>query len=319
MATATGQIPSFQEWLRSSGAYGKRWTPGNTARDQYEREMQLLHRTNAITGAGGGAGAGSGPAGGTLTTDFNLNPAPRGGNGPFGLVPGALGLPDPHGDLAKVIPGLDDLNRTTSGDILSQLKGELSPETVAALTNMAAERGVGSGMPGAQTWAHLLLGNVAGAMEGLRNQGVQNYNSFLPTVSRTQTVNPELQADIANQNAVNAAAPDPAAAASHAEALYNRYLQGVRGPGGGSGGGGPAGGTGSAIGGTGIAARPTGNPTTQPNGLPPLPSFDNNDLWQGPPDPGPSSYTQAPIGRGGPEQGPPMPDFWDDFNNFSWQ
>ncbi len=192
-------------------------------------------------GAGGGPGGGTTGSARTTPTGFDLNPKPTGGNGAYGLVPGPLGLPDPHGDLARVLPDLDALNSRTSASILDELGGRLSPETQAALNNLAAERGVSSGMPGAQTWDHLFLGNIAGAMENLKQQGITNYGQFIPTVSRTQTVDPALQAEIANTNAINAAAPDPAAAASEAERLFNQYKASIGA--GGGGGGNPGGGT----------------------------------------------------------------------------
>ncbi len=275
------------------------------------------------TGGGGSAsGGGGGSAGG-----YNVSPAPRSGNGAYGLVPGQLGLPDPHGDLARVLPGLDNLTGKASNDILSQLNGELSPETINALTNKAAELGVAGGMPGANTWDHLLLGNIAGGIESLQNQGIGNYNTFVPNVSRTQTVSPELQADIANTNAINAAAPDPAAAASEAERLYNKYRQSI-GPAGGSvTGGSPAGGTratttsgyfptgGTTNGGTSPAAGSTSS--AQPWGMPDYgtPSSLQYDQSLGPTAADAPTNTLGPSGSAQPWQPPWMQD---DIFNFSF-
>ncbi len=276
-------------------------------------------------GSGGGTGGGSGGGGGGAGT-YNLNPAPRGGNGAYGAVPGPLGLPDPYGDLKRILPGLDNLNSEAANVILSQLKGELSPETINALTNKAAELGVAGGMPGAGTWDHLLLGNIAGGTESLQNQGISNYNATIPTVSRTQTVSPELQADIANTNAINAAAPDPAAAASEAERLYNKYRQSIGGPGGGSvAGGSPAGGTRATTtsgyfptGGTsnvGTGASGT-TPNAQPWGMPDYgtPGPLQYDQPAGPPAPT-ATNTLGPSGSAQPWQPPWMQD---DIFNFSF-
>lgn len=172
----------------------------------------------------------------TTGTGFNLNPQPTSGQGPHGAVPGQLGLPNPAGDLGAQLPGLSGLNSQASANILSKLQGNLSKSTLDALKNTAAAYGVSSGMPGSGLSDNAFLGNVAGARENLMNQGIQEYNATIPTVSGTQTVNPALQNEIATQNSLNAAAPDPTQAASYAMQLFQMYLNqlGRGGSGGGS-------------------------------------------------------------------------------------
>lgn len=195
-----------------------------------------------IASRSGNASAGAG--GGATPSGYVLNPKPQQGNGPFGAVPGPIGLPNPAGDLAGQVPGLSNLNRAASSNILQRLNSNLSNNTINALKNASAQFGIQSGMPGSQLSQNQLLGNIAGATEALQTQGLQDYNSFIPTVSGTQTVNPALQSDIADRNSVYAAAPNPTEAASYAESLYNKYLSSMRGPGGGTFGlGGPGGGT----------------------------------------------------------------------------
>lgn len=164
----------------------------------------------------------------------NINPTPQSGQGAFGMVPGALSLPNPAGDLAAQLPGLPGLNATASQDLQSKLGGTLSPGTMNALKNAAATMGVSSGMPGSQLSWNSLYGNIAGASEAQQQQGLQDYSSLIPTVSGTQTVSPALQSQIAGTNASNAAAPNPTASASYAEQLFNQYLQQAKGPGGGT-------------------------------------------------------------------------------------
>lgn len=165
---------------------------------------------------------------------FNLNPTPQAGTGPFGTVPGPLGLPDPYGDISHVVPGLPAMNNSASSAILSKLNGQLSPGTLNALKNAQATFGVQSGMPGSGLSWNSLFGNIAGASEAQQAQGLEQYRGFIPTVAGTQTVNPALQNEIATQNAVDAAAPNPAEAQSYAASLFNRYLNQMRGPGGGT-------------------------------------------------------------------------------------
>ena len=162
-----------------------------------------------------------------------LNPTPQAGAGAFGAVPGALGIPNPAGDLSAQIPGLPSLNATASNDILSNLSGTLSPGTEHALQNAAATYGVASGMPGSGLSWNSLYGNIAGASTAEQNLGLQQYNSLIPTVSGTQTVSPSLQTQISGTNASNAASPNPGASASYAQQLFQQYLNQLRGPQGG--------------------------------------------------------------------------------------
>lgn len=175
---------------------------------------------------------------------YNVNPAPQPGQGPFGTVPGPVGLPDPYGDLSRVMPGLPGLNNQVGSNLLNQLQGRLSPETVAAIQDAGSRWGISSGMPGSGLANNRMARNLGLSVEGLQNQGLQNYNQTIPTISRTQTVDPGTQIGLAQWNAINRAAPDPTQAAAYAKQLFDQYLAAMRGPGGGrQGGGGPAGGT----------------------------------------------------------------------------
>jgi hypothetical protein len=166
---------------------------------------------------------------------LNLYPQPTGYDPRFGGVPGALGLPDPSADLAAHYPNLSGATSQASADVLAKLRGELSPETQNAIQDAAARFGVTSGMPG------FTPGSLAGN-RGLRDiglnaeaqtqQGLQDYNALTSNISNTQTVNPALQASIAEQNAINASAPNPAAAQTYAQSLFDKYLAQIHGGGG---------------------------------------------------------------------------------------
>lgn len=158
------------------------------------------------------------------------SPLPQQGSGPYGKVPGNLSLPDPFSDLSSVYSNLGKTDSAVSGDILSKLGGTLSPGTQRALTDAAASHGVSSGMPGSGFSWNNLYGNIAGASEAQQQQGISDFNQTLPTVAGTETVSPALQTEIGNQNAVNNASPNPAAAASYAKQLYDQYLSSIRGP-----------------------------------------------------------------------------------------
>lgn len=141
---------------------------------------------------------------------FSLTPQPgvgaTGAAAPFGAVPGVLGNP---------IGNAPALNQAAGADIMAQLGGQLSPGTINALHDASATFGVSSGMPGSNLSWNSLYGNIAGAAERQQQQGLQSYGAL---------TGPAFQTGIAEQNALNAAAPNPTAAASHAEQLYNQYL-----------------------------------------------------------------------------------------------
>lgn len=158
-------------------------------------------------------------------SQFNLNPNPQSGSGAFGAVPGAIGMPDPFGDLSNVYPNLSGSNTAASQAILSRLRGELSPDTINAIRDAAATFGVGSGMPGGGLSRNLTLRDLGRTREDLISRGLQEYNALLPTISGTQTVRPETQVDIATQNALNRAAPNPTAAANYAQQMFDKYLK----------------------------------------------------------------------------------------------
>jgi hypothetical protein len=179
---------------------------------------------------------GTGAVQGAPSSIYDVNPAPRGGQGPYGLVPGATGLPDPHGDLAKLIPGLDSATGQASQNIIHELTGELPPDVIAQIQNEGARFGVSSGMPGSTLSSNRSARNLGLTSLGLQRNGLQDYEGLTGSVKTNQTVPPSLQAEISANNANLNAAPDPAARAQALEDAFNRGRGGVAGLGGGFGG-----------------------------------------------------------------------------------
>ena len=165
---------------------------------------------------------------------YNVLPQPTAYNPTFGGIPGPIGVPNPSADLLAQLPGLGDLNAAASTDVLSQLRGSLSPGTQKLLQDASAQFGVRSGMPLSGLARNKNLRDLGLTSEQMINQGIKNYASLIPTVSSTQTVNPALQAEIASRNALTAAAPVPGQAQSYAQSLFDKYLQMMRGPAGGT-------------------------------------------------------------------------------------
>lgn len=177
-------------------------------RDQYGNPM--------LTSAGGPSVASGSPA--VTAGTFTNTPQPQTGTGAFGLVPGPIGIPSPFADISAIYPGLEGQNAALSQNISDELAGKLSPDTDANLRNMAATFGTTTGMPGSDFSNRFGLYNTALATQALKERGAQDYQKLLPTIFATQTAGPQLEAQIAAQNAFNAAAPNP-----DARAWYQRF------------------------------------------------------------------------------------------------
>lgn len=164
---------------------------------------------------------------------YQINPIPQGGSGAFGGVPGQLGLPTSiYDQLRQNVPDYSGLTKTATGNIGSELAGRLSPGTTNMLQDKAAAMGINLGMPGGAPGNTLTNQNFLTSLgltsEGLAHQGLTDYNSFTGTAGSQQT-DPALANEIATQNALDAAAPNPAAAQSYAKQLFDQYL-GMTGP-----------------------------------------------------------------------------------------
>ena len=175
---------------------------------------------------------------GPSSTNFNLaNPfAPTTDpHGPFGSIPKDVPMPNPFGDLSKIYPGLGAANAAAGANIASQMAGQLSPATQAAIQDASAQFGVSSGMPGSGLQRSRTVRDLGLSTEAIQDQGLKNYLAALGVISNTQTVNPALQTEINTQNTLNRSAPDPTAAAAYSKTLFDQYLANMRGPGGGTG------------------------------------------------------------------------------------
>lgn len=152
----------------------------------------------------------------------------------FGGVPAQIPTPQPFQDLSKVYPNLSGTNSAVSQDILSKLSGNLSPATIAAIHDAANTYGVQSGMPGSGLSSNLGLRDIGLTSEQVQQQGLQDYASLIPAISGTQTVRPETQVGLGEINSINASAPNPTAANTYAQSLYDKYLRMLQGPQGGA-------------------------------------------------------------------------------------
>jgi hypothetical protein len=142
----------------------------------------------------------------------------------FGSNVSPVAMPNPAADLGGQFANLSGTNNSISSMINGQLNGQLSPDTIDAIRNQGAAWGVSAGMPGSQSSSNNMLKNLGLNTMQVQQQGLQNYNSTIPTISKTQTVDPSLQADVNLQNNVNSAAPNPTAAGTYSQSLFQSYL-----------------------------------------------------------------------------------------------
>lgn len=207
-------------------------------------------RNNYGSPYGGAAAPPAPPPNSSALPNYNVNPPPTGGNGPYGLVPGAI--PIPPSTWQQTIGAVPALGNTTqlTNNIMSELQGDINPQALKNMQDAAASYGVSSGMPGSNAIPGTLafnknLRNIGLDTLQVQSQGLKDYLSTLAGIGGQQT--PQgLAAEIAAHNAQLRAAPDPQAAAERQLANYWNALNALRGPGGGTGQGpGPQGGTGT--------------------------------------------------------------------------
>jgi len=238
-----------------------------------------------------------------MASTFNIDPGPQYGSGTFGGVPGSVGLPDVFGDLASRYPALGDTNTAASAAVLSRLRGELSPATQNAIQDASARFGVSSGMPGSGLSQNRFLRDIGLTSEQEQQTGLEDYNRLAGTISSTQTVNPALQTQIAEQNALNRAAPNPQAAQTYAQKLYDQYLKGSRGGGA------------SMLGGS-----PSRTPAAPSSSMSPMGSYTNlpaehGTLSQGPTYGDMGNYNPFAAPAGGAAAGGDNAFYWEDYTD----
>ncbi len=160
---------------------------------------------------------------------YNVTPAPQAGAGAFGGVPGIIGLPpNLYEQVNKNIPGIAPAGGKSASVINSELGGQVSPEVQNLLQQKSAAMGFSSGVPGSQFSQNNFTQSLGLNADQLQHQGVADYLSFLTGTGSTMT-NPNLAVDVATQNAVDAAAPNPAAASSENMSVFDKYLNALKG------------------------------------------------------------------------------------------
>lgn len=163
---------------------------------------------------------------------YNSNPNPQSGSGAYGGVPGVINIPNNlYSEVNAAVPGITPAAGNAAGAITAQTAGQVAPDVANQLQAHAAAMGVGGGggvgVPGSFT-SNNLLASLGQNSEQQQDTGIANYLKFLGGVGQTQT-DPNLAFQVAQQNAVDAAAPNPAAAAMQQQNDFDKYMKMVRG------------------------------------------------------------------------------------------
>lgn len=168
------------------------------------------------------------------STAYNPNPSPQAGSGAYGGVPGVINLPNNiYSEVNTAIPGYQNTGAGAAGVIGSQVQGVVNPDVQNLLQTKAAAMGVGGGggvgQPGSFT-SNNFLASLGEDSQTVQQSGVDNYLKFLTGVGQSQT-DPNLAFQVSQQNAIDAAAPNPAAAAGAQQSEFAAYLNMVNGGG----------------------------------------------------------------------------------------
>lgn len=211
------------------------YTPYNPTTATYSAYAQMVN-PNTLIGASGNIMSPPQPptktstapvtagGGGTALSGYNLNPGTQSGSGPYGAVPGPVTAPPSiYQQTAKVNPALGKQTAQQGQNVLNELSGVLSPETLQNIQQHAAEMGVASGMPGSQFGQFGELRSIGLDSQALQHQGLQDYLGSLQGIGASQ-LSPNLIAEIATNNAMMRAAPNPEEAA---QALQSAYAGGM--------------------------------------------------------------------------------------------
>lgn len=90
-------------------------------------------------------------------------------------------------NVSAIYPNLSESTGQASNNILHELQGELSPETINSIQDEAARFGILSGMPGSQFSGHRGLRNLGLTVQGTQGQGLQDFLNTLKGYSGTLT------------------------------------------------------------------------------------------------------------------------------------
>lgn len=135
-----------------------------------------------------------------------------------GILPGVFGgkaqvasrWDFPYSQLSSLLPTLPATNAQLGQNTLQEAQGRLSPEQIRNTQDAMARFGQSSGMPGSELGTNLGANSAGQETSQIQHQGLQDYTSLIPTIFKTQMVDPDMQIKLAMWNATNASKADPA-------------------------------------------------------------------------------------------------------------
>ena len=159
------------------------------------------------SGSSGGTGDSSVP---NPAAGYDIKPKAKGlAPRVFGGNPGTVQVPNIYGQMSDIVPTLPATNLQIGQNILAKSQGRLSPEQIGNQQDAMARFGTDSGMGMSELATNLGVRSVGQETAAMQEGALRDYSSLIPTISKTQIVDPALQASIAMFNATNAAKEDP--------------------------------------------------------------------------------------------------------------
>lgn len=139
----------------------------------------------------------------------------------YGTVPLPTALPDRQAQLQALGVPVNQLNQALTSNALNDLMGNVSYQPSQ---NYAAARGIQTGLQGSEFANRIGASDYLNRVDAARQRGATNALNALQGITSTQTISPETQIQLGQDNATLASAPDPQMAANAALGAYQSAL-----------------------------------------------------------------------------------------------
>ena len=152
-----------------------------------------------------------------------------GAGNPYGSKVGNIPLPtNLYTQVNTAIPNIANSGGTAASVINNELAGVVNPDVQNLIQNKAASMGVAQGIPGSQFQQNNELTSLGLTSMGQQEKGIADYLKFIGGTGSLMT-DPNLAFNVSETNAVNAAAPNPAAASGQMQYNFDQYLNSMSG------------------------------------------------------------------------------------------
>lgn len=162
----------------------------------------------------------SGLSGYTSSFPYQSNSVP--GAGIYGGQTAQIGIPpNTFTQASQAIPGFAGNAQAANSFLNSELLGQLSPASKQILQDKSASWGVGAGIPRSGLAQDQWDTGLVAQTLGLQQHGLSDLGNYAQWLGGMQT-NPALAAQIAEQNAITAASPNPTMVAQELQNEQNK-------------------------------------------------------------------------------------------------